>query len=237
MAAYFNGTVMLQLPSALFTAEPFTVGVWFRHTKTLNALLVSIFHGTTTSHYSVNVGGVQANNTVSNGVANLGTPNQYNPWTPILGIFASSSSRTISQKGLHRATNTTTVTALPLLDTTAIGGQVANPPGTTFSTGFFAEVAWWNCAFTQAEELLFSTGIPPGDIRPSNLVSWMRLHQRFGFNDFGNPANVWAPNGTGQPRLVTDHPPILGIRRRSYRQFNFLNLPVSGPVLMGQNLT
>lgn len=236
MAAYFDGQVMLQLPSALFTAEPFTVGVWWRRTGSLNAELASIFHASTTSRYRLSENTVQSNNTVSNGVANLGTPNQYNPWTPILGIFASSSSRTISQKGLHRATNTTAVTALPLLDTTAIGGFVLSG-STIFGVGLYAEVAWWNCAFSHAEELLFSTGTPPGDIRPSNLASWMRFLPQLGFNDFGNPANVWAPTGTGHPRLVTDHPPILGIRRRSYRQFNFLSQPVSSPVLMGQNLT
>lgn len=126
-------------------------------------------------------------------------------WYSLVGVFASSTSRTVYLDGVAATTNTTSAT--PTGTTTfSVGGRAGVLP---FS-GSLADVALWNVALSADDINALAAGVSPLLIRPDALVHYLPLLDS-GTLDLMAP----AATVTGTLTKDNDHPRVILPRQRS----------------------
>jgi hypothetical protein len=155
---------------------PLTLACWVK-TAAASGRYMSICNSTATAQrYAIDGAagsGVRAVITQSSSsvfAASTGTIGS-NVWIHACGVFASATSRSAYLNGAGKTTNTTSSSPSSITQA-SIGGD-AN--GTTLLAGTIAFCAVWSAALIDSEVLSLASGESPWRIRPSNLVSYVRL--------------------------------------------------------------
>lgn len=95
-----------------------------------------------------------------------------NTWAAVIGVAASTTSRTVYVNGV--AGTTDTVSRVPInLDSVAVGHNLGASAIYRPITGLLHWPAIWDVALNADEIALFSAGVSPRKIRPQNLVFWI----------------------------------------------------------------
>ena len=165
----------LRLGSAPITAPPFTCAAWVY--LTANVLSGDIlFIGQSSGATNTNTFRLLAGSTavaLANGGVATSAALPLNTWTHVAGVWASSTSRSVYVNGTGKVTNTTSATP-GSIDRTSIGKRdnAANDGGLA---GNFAEWGLWNAALDDAEIAALGAGIPPINVRPQSLISYLPM--------------------------------------------------------------
>lgn len=199
--------------NGIVTAVPLSIACWFNsNDDTISQELVSVQDTALTDNFwrlSIRgsaVGNPIAATTKQNGGtaarANTNTGYSANTWHHACGVFPTNNSRSAFIDGGSKVTNSDTQTPSGI-DTVGIGALLHNPPniGAPFS-GHIAEVAVWNAALTDAEDIILAKGYSPLFVQPQNLVSYWTLIR--GLND-----KVGGYNMTASGTVVSAHPRII----------------------------
>jgi hypothetical protein len=150
---------------------------------------------------------------------NVHTTNTYDvtDWNHCIGIWTSSTSRTVVLNGdwANRGTSTTSKPN-PTFAMSGIGGA----PNTTTPTwqgarmdGDLAEIAVWDVALTQSETEALAAGAPPLLIRPASLVFYDPLYKYAAtlpaiVNSTSVSLNT-ADGEAGNASTASRHPPVM----------------------------
>jgi hypothetical protein len=158
------------------TAAPFTVSGWIYPTSTaVGHGMIGITTASGAASFRSQLVGTSAiarigsfvQSTGSN--ANSTTTWGANSWHHIIGVFASSTSRTVYLNNGGSATNT--VSSAPSgVDRIVIGALINASAFFNYTNGYIADIAIWNTALNTAEIAGLSKSISPSLIRPQNLV-------------------------------------------------------------------
>jgi hypothetical protein len=176
----------LTTSSSPVSSMPLTMALWFRTPNaTLSTARVLCELRAPTTYYVYRLA-IAANATpiraTAIGSANSANPNSAavatagisaNTWSHAVGVFASSTSRTVYFNGGNSATDTVSITPLNVSQICIGGGTntiVAGPPDGFFFDGQIAEVGLWNAALTVAEVLSLSRGMSCNLVRPQSLM-------------------------------------------------------------------
>ncbi len=123
----------------------------------------------------------------------------YDTWHHVVGIFTSSSSRTVYLDGGNSNTESTAKAAVTPLDRISIGCSADSTPY-GYIDGRVAECAIWDAALDASEIAALADGISPESIRPGNLEFYAPLIR----DDIAWWSGMdGSPNGTPD---VYDHP-------------------------------
>lgn len=179
--AYSTTSTYTRVSSALVTAAPLTMACWFNLANTTaEHSLMGIFDvGGDVDYFMLLARGDVGGDPVaavarrsSQGIANSTAGYTANTWQHAVGVFTSSTSRTVYLNGSNSATDTTSIVPAGL-DRTTVGMRDRAAP--TAMSGSIAEAAIWNVALDAAEVAALAKGMSPRFIRPAALVYYAPL--------------------------------------------------------------
>lgn len=201
----------LDLASTPVTAAPFTVSAWVNTdvtgTQQVAVMISDVDAGThywyignnasSQALFSVRAGGAGLNATTVNTMSN-------NTWHHYCGITASATDRKMRLDGDIANEGTETTSAVPAsMDGIGIARRRTTAPG-VYTSGSIAEVAIWDVALTDAENISLSKGVSPLLIRPASLVFYAPLQNSEDRDIIGG--NALTPFNTP---TVSAHPRVL----------------------------
>lgn len=201
------GPVNITVAGTVPSAVPLTFSIWYKATTigAGNRHLIDVLKDTSnyfairvdtaTPRVMTTVGGTPAQ---ANGPSNITTGQWYN----IVGVIASTTSRTCYLDGVAGTTNTTSATV-----TSAVSGKIGYPGVGGEAAGSLAEAAIWNVALS-AEDAAALAYTSPLLIRPDALVSYVPLLASGTLDFMASAATV-----SGSLTKDNDHPRVIYARR------------------------
>ena len=193
-------------------SPPITIAVWHQPWAVSN--MVSVALGSTTNNVErlqlavlttpeLQAATANTSGTVNSALVSWSYPLQTN-WIHQVGVFASSTLRTLYTNGVAASTNTTSTVA-DGLDRVSIGARLSTSWG-AYYWGRTAEVAVWSAGLSADEIRSLATGAAPFMIRPASLVFYAPLTGREAsteWNLFGSAVSL-----TNSPTASPNHPSI-----------------------------
>lgn len=170
MARYFDGSDHLKLDSYTSPGYPFSIACWFRaDTTTLGFTLAGLDNTSGINFCIVNAQGNVSGDPVrvtcrdpSSGLVPAATTSGYtaNTWYHAVGVFDSTSSRSVYINGDDKGSETST-TADPTINALRIGALKFNGADSNEMQGRIAEVGFWDRALTDGEAATLAAGFSP----------------------------------------------------------------------------
>ncbi len=177
----FNGTSSyLENTTQVVSNFPFSISAWVKTTASSTQTVAGIFvSGSSNQHYRITISGtgmptIEASNTTNRTAASTTAIND-GEWHHVVGVFASSTSRTLYVDGVSKATSATAATFTASINRFAVGRNSNSAPGSYFN-GNIDEVSLWNVALGLAEvTTVYNSGSPSVIAGTAGLVSSWRL--------------------------------------------------------------
>lgn len=212
MARRFVGTSNQNLSraNAIVTGTPLTMACWARVTSTATGgAFVSINTSSASNRFSLgsNAGGTIVATANGTGSATSTGTLTVDTWAHCVGVFSTSTDRTVYLNGV--ATGGNGVTAIPSgLTTTLLGARRDTTIG-AYLTGQLAEVAIWNVALDAAEINALNSGrVSPLSIRRANLQAYWPLGGLYGETDNDYSPNLYSLTAVNSPTYEA-HPNVI----------------------------
>lgn len=219
MAILFDdaSTESLTLGSAILTAAPMSVSAWVYPDANVNNAIFNLYQNGSSDEgfglwvQSGNSGFWFARNAAANASAASANTATLNAWNHIVGVEVSSSSRSVRLNGGTKVTDATSMTPAGL-NRTAVGTSISGA-GQQYMSGRIAELAVWNVALDDDEQIALSKRFDPMLIRPASLVVLWRC-DRNSFNKGGGSTTLdnWK-NGYNLTEVNTpalaEHAPMI----------------------------
>ena len=178
MSLNFNGSTQYGAADRAL-AQPMTWSFWYKPEATVSATMVgganTSVGGTNTYYRILHLSGRQLQLIRgTTGVATTANLATLNAWNHALGIFNTSTNRSIRLNGGTAVTNTTSVTNASSTNVT-IGAFQTNLAVAEYFDGSIAELGIWEVVLTDAEQLMLSKGVSPLLVRPASLMLYFPL--------------------------------------------------------------
>lgn len=212
MARLFNKAAgdNLRSGAAVRTAVPFTMGIWARSGDGADNFqtLMAIGQDTVDENFrmrarltSVKVE-VEADGAAGTGSADTTVGMTAGVWHHIMGVYASTTSRSAFLDGANKVTNTSL--AVPAgLNTTWIGELDDGSPSDRFS-GDLARAAFWDVALVDQNVATVANGWSPRQVAIDNLIAYYPVNgQATEPNIVGTGFNMTVAGTT-----VSEEPPV-----------------------------
>ena len=184
MAYSFNGSNQyISASTTPVTAAPFTISCWAYPTTTavsFGCVGVTTSAGAASFRTQLMQASIGQNGRIGSFVQSVGsnanstTTWSVNSWNHLVGLYTSSTSRTVYLNGGGAATNTASSSPNGV-DSVLIGVLLNNSALFNYATGYICEVAIWNKALSVSEITALSKNISPSLISPQNLVLYSPL--------------------------------------------------------------
>lgn len=160
--------------SAIVTAAPFSVSVWFKTGSTTDQVLVSAAKIADAGHrFNLSLSGSNVYAQAFDGTAGnalTSTTFTTNAWQHAGVVFASTTDRRAYLNGGGKGTNATSVSPAGINEFYA-----ARYESGLYFDGLLAELATWNVALDDDEIAALAKGVCPLLIRPQSLVAYYPL--------------------------------------------------------------
>jgi hypothetical protein len=123
-----------------------------------------------------------------------------NTWNTVVAREVSGTSHKIRVNGTEATSSTDRSGADPTAASVYIGNF--NNGGGTVIDAIVARCAFWDCELTDAEVAAFEAGVPPGEIRPGQLLSWLEFDAPHQSMCERMPGVSWSWQGGTHKNLV-----------------------------------
>lgn len=219
MARTITSADYFEAASAVVTAAPFTVNVWFNAADITNFAFLFSLADASGSHFwqlicAGHVGGDPVRwvaGGAATGTASSATGFSAGTWHMATGIEVGTATRGAMIDGADIGSDGTSVTPAGI-DTTSVGRRGTSTPVASGQDVDIAEVAVWSTNLTQDEiGLLYHagpTGISPLFVRPEYLIHYWRCLEQAITDDLQDIVGGVDLTQTSSPAVAV-HPPVI----------------------------
>lgn len=179
----WSGTNFIRQPSALLTAGPLTLAAWGYTGSTTTQSAVGIYNSGSTGDINyiklyVGTGGTVRIASCNGSSADVAASSAIstNTWFHMAGTCSGSNSAAYLNGG-SKGTSATALTPTGV-NRASLGRRdnvSADQAWGNGTTSYMAEVGIWNVVLDDAEIAALAAGIPPANVRPQSLVSYLPL--------------------------------------------------------------
>jgi len=198
----------LDVDTAALTAAPFTMSAWVKMSSLSGpaTILQLADLSVSNNNFELAIGGTEnvrfRARDGSTGAANTGVALSVGVWAHVVGIEASTTSRSAFVDGGNKDTDTTSITPTGI-DRTSIGRGGDSTPS-DYWDGAISSVAIWNVVLTDQEVLSLANGVSPLRLHRSALIAYWPVGGQSTEPDIIGGVNLTV-NGTP---LQVEGPPI-----------------------------